>query len=56
MGAAPTIAILVASQMVFGLAWDMSRTENVTLNGIMTAAFGTGLLICGVLIIASRQA
>jgi transporter family-2 protein len=55
LGAAPTIAILVASQLVFGLTWDLSRSENVTPHGLMTAVLGAGLLICGVFIIVSRQ-
>lgn len=56
LGAAPTIAMLVASQLIFGLAWDISRSEDVTFHGIMVAALGAGLLICGVFIIVSRKA
>lgn len=55
LGAAPTISILVASQLVFGLAWDMARSDNQSLQGILTSALGAVLLICGVIIIVSRQ-
>ena len=54
VGAAPTIAILVASQLVFGLAWDISRSDEVTVQGLMTAALGAGFLIGGVVIIVTR--
>lgn len=54
VGAAPTIAMLVASQLVFGLAWDMARMDEITFQGVMTAVLGVGLLICGVFIIVSR--
>ena len=55
LGAAPTIAILVASQLVFGLIWDLSRSEHVSLQSFMTAVAGAGLLICGVCLIVSRE-
>jgi len=48
------MSILVASQLIVGLAWDMAHSDSVTLQGIMTAALGAGLLICGVFIIVSR--
>lgn len=54
LGAAPTIAMLVASQLVFGLAWDISRLDKITFQGAMTATLGVGLLICGAFIIVSR--
>ncbi|WP_232816602.1 DMT family transporter [Paracoccus zhejiangensis] len=53
LGAAPTIAILVASQLVIGLAWDLTRSGNLTLQGILTAALGASLLVAGVVIILS---
>jgi len=56
VGAAPTIAVLVASQLVFGLAWDIARSEDVTFPEIMTAIVGASLLICGVLVIVTREA
>lgn len=56
LGAAPTISILVASQLIFGLAWDLARSDHISFQGIMTAALGAGLLICGVFIIVSRHA
>lgn len=55
VGAASTIAILVASQLVFGLVWDMSRSDNATLHGIMTALVGVELLIAGVFLTVSRD-
>lgn len=54
VGAAPTIAVLVASQLVFGLAWDFSQTDEITFQGALTATLGAGLLICGAFIIVSR--
>ncbi|KEJ98094.1 transporter family-2 protein [Pseudosulfitobacter pseudonitzschiae] len=55
LGAAPTIAVLVASQLVFGLAWDLFRSESISIQGILTEVLGAGLLICGVVLIVSRQ-
>lgn len=54
LGAAPTIAILVASQLLFGLAWDISRADDLSLQGLMTVALGAGFLVCGVVIIVWR--
>lgn len=54
VGAAPTIAVLVASQLVFGLAWDFSQMDKITFQGAVTATLGAGLLICGAVIIVSR--
>ena len=55
LGAAATISTFIASQLIVGLAWDMARSDDVTIQGIMTAALGAGLLICGVFIIVSRH-
>lgn len=54
VGAAPTIAILVASQLVFGLAWDMSRSERLAGADISLAAIGAVLLVSGAILIVSR--
>lgn len=54
VGAAPTIAVLVASQLVFGLAWDFSQMDENTLQGALNATLGAGLLISGAFIIVSR--
>lgn len=54
VGAAPTIAMLVASQLVFGLAWDLSRMDEITFQGAVTSAVGAGLLICGAFIVVSK--
>lgn len=55
LGAAPTIAVLIASQLVFGLAWDMGRSDAISLRAISTAVLGVGLMICGMIIIVSRH-
>ncbi|MBR9841341.1 MAG: EamA-like transporter family protein [Rhodobacteraceae bacterium] len=55
LGAAPTIAILIASQLLFGLAWDFSVSENVSRQSIVAASIGAGLLICSVFIILSSR-
>lgn len=55
VGAAPTIAVLVASQLVIGLVWDITRSEDITLQGILTALLGASLLVGGMFIIASRN-
>lgn len=55
VGAATTISLLVASQLIVGLAWDMARSDNLTLHAITTAILGAGLLICGVFVIVSRH-
>lgn len=54
VGAAPTIATLVTSQLLFGLAWDMSRSNSLTSNGILPAAIGVALLVAGAILIVSR--
>lgn len=54
VGAAPTIAVLVASQLVFGLVWDFSQMDEISFQGTLTATLGAGLLICGAFIIVSR--
>ena len=56
VGAGSTIAILVTSQLVCGLAWDILRSDNVTVHEIMVAALGAGLLVFGVFVIVSRNA
>lgn len=54
VGAAPTIAVLVASQLVFGLAWDMSRSERLAGSDISLSAIGAALLVSGAILIVSR--
>jgi len=55
LGAAPTIAILVASQLVFGLAWDLSRSQGLTFQGLIQAVIGAVLLVSGAFVILSRH-
>ena len=56
LGAAPTIAVLVASQLLAGLAFD------ATISGKTTAGFGvwqlvgTALLVTGAVLVAGRNA
>ncbi|TNE94805.1 MAG: EamA-like transporter family protein [Rhodobacteraceae bacterium] len=54
VGAAPTIAILVSSQLVFGLAYDISRSEALTGEGFISAIVGAVLLVAGAILILSR--
>ena len=54
IGAAPTIATLVASQLLFGLAWDMSRSDRLTRADLLPAMIGAALLIAGAVLILSR--
>ncbi len=55
LGAASTIAILVASQLTFGLAIDMARSSTSNLPGNALAIMGGGLLIIGAFLVASRR-
>ncbi|ECG8591553.1 DMT family transporter [Salmonella enterica subsp. salamae] len=55
VGAATTIAILVASQLIGGLALDIARSHGVTLRAMAGPAFGALLLIIGAWLIAKRQ-
>lgn len=52
LGAAATISILVASQLVFGLAIDLTRSGTAT--GLFPATAGLALLIGGVMLIVFR--
>ncbi|MCB1334006.1 MAG: DMT family transporter [Roseivivax sp.] len=54
LGAAPTIAVLVASQLLFGLVWDIARTEALTLRAVVSSALGVALLIGGAVVIVTR--
>jgi transporter family-2 protein len=54
VGAAPTIAILVSSQLVFGLAYDISRSESLTDESFFSVIVGAVLLVAGAILILSR--
>ncbi|EAR5801888.1 TPA: DMT family transporter [Salmonella enterica] len=47
VGAATTIAVLVASQLIGGLALDLARSHGVTLRAMVGPAFGALLLVIG---------
>ncbi|HAU3344332.1 TPA: DMT family transporter [Salmonella enterica subsp. houtenae serovar 1,40:z4,z23:-] len=51
VGAATTIAVLVASQLIGGLALDIARSHGVTLRAMV----GALLLVIGAWLIAKRQ-
>ncbi|EAY3791335.1 DMT family transporter [Salmonella enterica] len=55
VGAATTIAVLVASQLIGGLALDIARSHGVTLRAMVRPAFGALLLVIGAWLIAKRQ-
>ncbi|EOF5838490.1 DMT family transporter [Salmonella enterica] len=55
VGAATTIAVLVASQLIGGLALDIARSHGVTLCAMVGPAFGALLLVIGAWLIAKRQ-
>ncbi|ECS5564652.1 DMT family transporter [Salmonella enterica subsp. enterica serovar Cerro] len=55
VGAATTIAVLVASQLIGGLALDIARSHGVTLRAMVGLAFGALLLVIGAWLIAKRQ-
>ncbi|EBY7159344.1 DMT family transporter [Salmonella enterica subsp. enterica serovar Oranienburg] len=55
VGAATTIAVLVASQLIGGLALDIARSHAVTLRAMVGPAFGALLLVIGAWLIAKRQ-
>ncbi|ENT3583462.1 DMT family transporter [Salmonella enterica] len=55
VGAATTIAVLVASQLIGGLALDIARSHSVTLRAMVGPAFGALLLVIGAWLIAKRQ-
>ncbi|HHA3379415.1 TPA: DMT family transporter [Salmonella enterica subsp. enterica serovar Freetown] len=55
VGAATTIAVLVPSQLIGGLALDIARSHGVTLRAMVGPAFGALLLVIGAWLIAKRQ-
>lgn len=55
VGAATTIAVLVASQLIGGLVLDIARSHGVTLRAMVGPAFGALLLVIGAWLIAKRQ-
>ena len=54
LGAAPTIATLVTSQLVLGLVWDMTRGAAPSGQALLLQGVGAALLIAGAVILVSR--
>ena len=55
LGAAATISILVASQLIFGLAIDMARSHTADVQSYLPSILGAGLLVSGAFLVASRN-
>jgi transporter family-2 protein len=55
VGAATTIAVLVASQLIGGLVMDVVRSQGVALKALMGPACGAVLLVIGAWLVARRQ-
>lgn len=55
VGAATTIAVLVASQLIGGLAMDVMRSQGVALKALIGPVCGAVLLVIGAWLVARRQ-
>lgn len=55
LGAAPTIALLVASQLLFGLAFDMMRGTGFSWQTHARSLLGAGLLVLGAWLVMGRK-
>lgn len=55
LGPAVTISILVASQLIFGLALDMARSDASSVQSWLPAIAGAVLLVSGAFLVASRS-
>lgn len=55
VGAATTIAVLVASQLIGGLVMDIARSHGVPLRAMIGPAIGAVLLVIGAWLVAKRQ-
>lgn len=55
LGAATTIAVLVASQLIGGLVMDIARSHGVPLRAMIGPAIGAVLLVIGAWLVARRQ-
>lgn len=55
VGAATTIAVLVASQLIGGLVMDMVRSQGVALKALIGPVCGAVLLVIGAWLVARRQ-
>jgi len=55
VGAATTIAVLVASQLIGGLVMDVVRSQGVALKALIGPVCGAVLLVLGAWLVARRQ-
>ncbi|WP_437888532.1 DMT family transporter [Phytobacter sp. V91] len=55
LGAATTIAVLVASQLIGGLVMDVVRSQGVALKALVGPVCGAVLLVIGAWLVARRQ-
>lgn len=55
VGAATTIAVLVASQLIGGLVMDVVRSQGVVLKALIGPICGAVLLVIGAWLVARRQ-
>ncbi|AHJ73874.1 MULTISPECIES: DMT family transporter [Kosakonia] len=55
VGAATTIAVLVASQLIGGLVMDVVRSQGVALKALIGPVCGAVLLVIGAWLVARRQ-
>lgn len=55
VGAATTIAVLVASQLIGGLVMDVVRSQGVALKALVGPVCGAVLLVIGAWLVARRQ-
>ncbi|MEJ8325577.1 DMT family transporter [Kosakonia sacchari] len=55
VGAATTIAVLVASQLIGGLVMDVARSQGVALKVLISPICGAVLLVIGAWLVARRQ-
>lgn len=55
LGAATTIAVLVASQLVGGLLMDIVRSDGISLRALVMPVLGAILLVLGAWLVARRQ-
>lgn len=55
VGAATTIAVLVASQLIGGLVMDIVRSQGVALKALVGPVCGAVLLVIGAWLVARRQ-
>ncbi|WP_313161544.1 DMT family transporter [Kosakonia cowanii] len=55
VGAATTIAVLIASQLIGGLVMDVVKSEGVALRALVGPVCGAVLLVIGAWLVARRQ-